>query len=141
MKGNERGYSMGGVTAGLSVSRAFLSSRRNLDHVISRELVVGDVLFDPGHELRGVGLHHLPDARPKLVEDVDSRVAANRRPKIVERRRSGACPIRTVRSGDSNRSQHTEAIRSVQPPLPGVVTRDKTARSCVRGPAHKAVAG
>jgi len=132
---------MGGVTAGVSASRAFLSSRRDLDHVVPRELVVGDALFDPGHELRGVGLHHLPDARPKFVEDVDPRVAANCRSKIVECRRSGARPIWTVSRGDSDRSQHSEEIRSVQLPLPGVVTRDKNARNCVCGPSHNALAG
>src|SRR6266404_5395431 len=131
---------MGGFTAGGSASRAFLSSRRDAGLNVARELVVGDALFDPGHEPRCVGVHHLPDARPKLVEDVDSRVAANRRPKVVECPRSGARPIWTVSSGNSNRSYYTEEIRSVQPCLSEVVTRDKNARSCVGGPAHKAVA-
>ena len=99
-----------------------------------------DALFDPGHEPRRVGVHHLPDAGPELMEDVDSRVAANRRPKIVECPRSGARPIWTVSSGDSDRSQHPQEIRSVQPCLSGVVTRDKNTRSCVGGPAHEAVA-
>src|ERR1017187_1042054 len=107
----------------------------------ARGLVVGDTLFDPRHERRGEALHHLPDARLKLVEDIDPRVAANRRTKIVERRRSGARPIWTVSSGASDRSQHPEEIRSVQPSLSGVVARDKNARSCVSGSAHKAAAG
>src|ERR1035437_4409968 len=106
-----------------------------------RVLVVGDALFDPRHELRCVALHHLPYASPKLVVDVDPRVAANRRTKIVECLRSGSRPIWTVSSVNSDRSQHSEDIPSVQPPLPGVVTRDKNARSCVGGPTHKAVTG
>jgi hypothetical protein len=43
----------------------------------------GDALCDPRHELRRVALHHLPDARSKLVEDVDPSVAADCRAKIV----------------------------------------------------------
>src|ERR1700676_2291729 len=101
---------MGAFTAGGPLLALFLSSRRDAGLNVPRELVVGDALFDPGHELRGVGLHHLPDARAKLVEDVDSRVAANCRPKIVECPRSGARPIWTVSSGDSDRSQHPEEI-------------------------------
>ncbi len=38
----------------------------------------------PRHDLRLWCLHRLPDARLKFVEDVDPRVAANRRTKIVE---------------------------------------------------------
>ena len=49
-------------------------------------LRVGDALFDPGDELRPAALQHLPDAGPKLVEEVDTRVAANRRAKSFERR-------------------------------------------------------
>jgi len=77
---------------------------------------------------------------PKLVEEVHPGVAANRRTKIVERCRRGARPIWTVSSGDSDRSQHPEEIRGVQPPLSRVVARDKNARSGVRGPVHKATA-
>jgi len=110
-----------------------------------RVLVVGDALFDFKHEPRRVALDHLPDARPKLVEDVHPRVAANRRTKIVERRRSGARPIWTRSIVDSDRTEcPTECpkeIRSVQPPLSRVVTRDENARSCVGGPAHNAAAG
>jgi len=87
-----------------------------------------------------VALYHLPDTRPKLVEEVDPRVAANRRTKSSERRRSGSRPIWTVSSGDSDRSQHPEEIGRVQYPLSGVVTRDENARSCVGGPAQKAAA-
>src|ERR1700739_3869495 len=32
-------------------------------------------------------------------------------------------------------------IRSVQPPLSELVTRDKNSRSCISGPAHNAAAG
>src|SRR6202521_5791376 len=118
---------MGAFTAGGPLLALFLSSRQDAGLNVPRELVAGDALFDPGHELRGVGLHHLPDARPKLMEDVDPRIAAHRRPKIVECPRSGARPIWTVSSGNRNRGQHSEEIRSVQPPLPGVVTRNKNA--------------
>ena len=87
-------------------------------------MLVGDALFDPGDEFRRVSLHYLPDARPKLVEEVDARVAANRRAKSFERRRSGAPPIWTVSSGDRDRSQHPEELRRVQCALSGVVPRD-----------------
>ena len=50
-------------------------------------LVVGDALFDPRNELRRAALHHLPDVGPKLVEEVNARVAANRRAKSLEGRR------------------------------------------------------
>src|ERR1017187_1167673 len=116
------------------------SSGRDGDNV-PRVLVVGDAFFDPRHELRCEALHHLLDARSKLVEDVHPRVAANRRTKIVECRRSGSRPVWTVSSSTSDRSQHPEEILSVQPRLSRVVTRDKNARSCVGGPAHKAAAG
>jgi hypothetical protein len=89
--------------------------------------VGGDTLSDSGHELRREALHHLPDARPKFVEDVHPRVAANRRAKIVECIRGGSRPIWTVGGVDSDRRQHSEEIPSVQPPLSGVVTRDKNA--------------
>src|SRR5690349_7691295 len=88
-----------------------------------RGLVVADVLFDPGDELRRVALSHLPDAGPKLVQEVDARVAANRRAKCFERPRSGAPPIWTVSSGDRDRSQQPEEIRRVQRLLSTVVTR------------------
>lgn len=104
-------------------------------------LVGGDALFDSKHELRRVVFYHLPDARAKLVEEVKSRVVANRRTEIVERRRSGAHPIRTGSVVGSDRSEHPEKIRGVQPPFSRVVTRDTKARSCVRGPVHKAAAG
>src|SRR5271157_2801312 len=107
---------------------------------VPRDLVVGDALSDSGYKLRREALHHLPDAGSKFVEDVNPRVAANRRTKIVEWRRSGPRPIWTVSSVDSNRSQHPVEVRNVQPPLPGVVTCDKNTRSCVGGPAHKGVA-
>ena len=38
---------------------------------IPRDFVVGDVLCDPRHELRRAALHHLPDARAKLMEEID----------------------------------------------------------------------
>jgi len=44
-----------------------------------RAVIVGNSFLDPGNELRLVTLEHLPDAWPKLVEDVYSRVAANGR--------------------------------------------------------------
>ena len=37
------------------------------DHV-PRDLVLGDALFDLGHELRRVAVDHLPDFRPELME-------------------------------------------------------------------------
>ncbi len=93
------------------------------DH-IPRDLVLGDALFDFGHELRRAALDHLPDFRPELMEEVDPRIAANRRTKSLERRRSGSLPIWAVSRGDSGRSQHSEEIRRVQGPLSGVPTRD-----------------
>src|SRR5208337_2818053 len=107
---------------------------------VPRDLVVGDALSDSGHKFRREALHHLPDAGSKFVEDVHPRVAAKRRTKIVEWHRSGARPIWTVSSVDRDRGQHAEEIPGVQPPLSRLVTRDKNARSCVGGPAHKAVA-
>ena len=73
-----------------------------------RGLAVADVLFDPGDELRRVALNHLPDAGPKLVQEVDAHVGAYRRAKSFERRRSGAPPRWAVRSGDRDRSQATQ---------------------------------
>ena len=67
-----------------------------------RVLVLSDVLFDSRCELRRMALHHLLDARLKLVEKIDPRVAANRRTEIVEWRRRGADPIWTVGSVDSD---------------------------------------
>src|SRR4029077_19948258 len=92
----------GWLYGGRSASRALLSARRDAGLKVHRELVVGDALYDPGHEPRRVGVHHLPDAGPELMEDVDSRVATNRRPKVVECPRSGASPIGTVSRGDSD---------------------------------------
>src|SRR5258706_6176830 len=106
-----------------------------------RRGLVGNGRSHPGHELRCVALYHLPDARPKLVVKVETRIAAHRRTKIVDCRRSGSRPIGAVSRGDCDRSQRPEKIRSVQPALAGVVTGDKNARSCVGGPAHKAAAG
>src|SRR5579864_106911 len=91
---------------------------------VPQGLVVSDALFDPGDKLRRAALQHLPDAGPKLVEEVDARVAADRRTKSFERRRSGAPPIWTVSSSDRDRSQHPEEIRRVQCALSGVVPRD-----------------
>jgi len=75
------------------------------------------------------------------VEEVEARVAADGRTKIVEGPRSGSRPVGTVRSVDRDRSQYSEEVGSVQPALAGLVTGDKNARSCVGGPAHKAGAG
>jgi hypothetical protein len=118
-KKRPRGRAPGSIVKGLTDRP--LSCRSGDD--FPRRLVVGDALSDPRRELRCVALHHLPDARPKLVEEVHPRVAANRRTKIVERCRRGTRPIWTVSSGDSDRSQSPKEIRSVQPPLSGVVTR------------------
>jgi len=46
--------------------------------MLLRDVIVGDAVFDPRHELRREALHHLQDARPKLVQNVDPRVATNR---------------------------------------------------------------
>jgi hypothetical protein len=48
-------------------------------------LAAGDALCDPKNELRRMTLNHLPEARSKLVEDVDARVAPDCRTEIVER--------------------------------------------------------
>ncbi len=88
IKGVPRGRDSRSVVNGLN-NRT--SSFRGGDDV-SRGLVVGDVLFDLRHELRRVALHHLPDARPELVEEVDPCIAANRRTKSLERRRWGSRP-------------------------------------------------
>ena len=58
-------------------------------------------VFDLGNELRRVALDHLPDFRPELMEEVDPRIAANRRTKSPERRRSGSRPIWAVSRGDT----------------------------------------
>ena len=91
-------------------------------HDFLGDLVVGDALYDPRLELRRLALYHLPDARPKLAEEVDPRAAANRRTKIVERRRSGSRPIWPVSSVDSNRSHYGEKIRRVQPSFSRIAT-------------------
>ena len=65
---------------------------------------MGYALSDFRRERRRVALYHLPDARLKLVEEVDARVVANRRTEIVERRRSGARPIRTASAMDGNQT-------------------------------------
>src|SRR5437016_3122592 len=91
---------------------------------VAQGLVVGDALFDPRHELRRAALHHLPNAGPKLVQEVNAHVGANRRAKSFEGRRSGARPIWTVSGRDRDRSQHPEEIRRVQCRLAGVVPRD-----------------
>jgi hypothetical protein len=91
---------------------------------VAQGLVVGDALFDPRHELRRVALHHLPNAGPKLVQEVNAHVATNRRAKSFEGRGSGARPIWTVSGGDRDRSQRPEEIRCVQCRPAGVVPRD-----------------
>jgi hypothetical protein len=98
-----------GSESGLSNKALFCRDRNE----ILRVQAPGNAVFDPRHELRGEALHHLPDVRLKCVKDTDTRVAANRRTKIVECRRSRSCPIRTVRGVDSGQSQHSEEIRSV----------------------------
>src|SRR6266550_6273218 len=119
----------------VSRAEATLSCRSGTDFPWG---LVGDGRSDSEYELRRVAFYHLQDARLKLVQEVESRVAANRRTKIVECPRSGARPIGTVSSVDRDRCQYPEEIRSVQPALSGIVARDKNARSCVGGPAHKA---
>jgi len=110
------------------------------DHVPG-DLVVGDALFDLGHELRRVAVDHLSDLRAELMEEVNPRIAANRRTKSLERRRSGPRPIWAVSRSDCNRSQHPEEIRRIQCPLPGVPARYKNTRNCVGGPAQKGATG
>src|SRR3977135_480158 len=92
------------------------------DDNVPGDLVVGDALFDFGHELRRVAVDHLSDFRAELVEEVNPRIPANRRTKSLERRRSGSRPIWPVSRGDSDRSQHPEEIRRVKCPLSGVPT-------------------
>lgn len=43
-----------------------------------RVLLVDDAVGDAGHEFRSVAPQQLPDAGPKLVQEVDARIAANR---------------------------------------------------------------
>jgi hypothetical protein len=57
---------------------------------------VDDAPCDPEHEVRRVALRYLADARAELVEEIEPRVAAERRTQIVERIRSGSRPIWTV---------------------------------------------
>jgi hypothetical protein len=80
---------------------------------VTRCLVVGNAFFAPGHELRRAAFHDLPDVGPKLMEKVNACVTANRRPQSFESRRAGARPIRTISSGDRNRSQHAKEIRRI----------------------------
>ena len=54
--------------------------------------------------------YHLPDARLKFVEEVEPRVIANRRAKIVERRRSGAGPVRAASIVDRNQTEYSQEI-------------------------------
>jgi len=68
--------------------------------------------------LPGVALYHLPDTWREFVEEVDSRIAADRRTKIGETRRGRTRPIGTVGGVDSDRSQRSEEIGTVQPALP-----------------------
>src|SRR6185369_13776623 len=90
---------------------------------------------------RSVAVDHLPDFWPELIEEVNPRIAANRRTKSLERRRSGSRPIWTVSRSDSNRSQQPEEIRRIQCPLSGVPARYKNARNGVGGPAQKGATG
>jgi len=135
---------MSGFGAGIDGNTMLVRTLRKLScrdrDDARRALVAGDTLCDPRYELRCEAPDHLVDARPKLVEDVHPRVAANRRTKIVECRRSGSRPIWTVSTVDSDRTQHSEQIRSVQPSLSGGVTRDENARNCVSSPAQKGAA-
>ena len=96
---------------------------RDRQHV-PRDLALGDALFELGHQLRRVAFDHLPDFGPELMEEVDPRIAANRRTKSLERRRSRARPIWAVSRGDNDRCQQPEEIRRVQCPLSGVPARD-----------------
>jgi hypothetical protein len=64
--------------------------------------VLGCALSDFKREARRVTPYHLTGTRFKFVEEVEPRVTANRRAKIVERRRSGAGPVRAASIVDSN---------------------------------------
>ena len=88
-----------------------------------------------------VAPYHLANAWREFVEEVDSRVAPDRRTKIGDGHGSGSRPIRTVSSMDSDRSQRTEEIGTIQPALPGVIPRDKDARSSITGPSQDTTAG
>ena len=68
--------------------------------------------------LPGVALYHLPDTWREFVEKVDSRIAADRRTKIGKARGGRTRPIGTVGGVDSDRSQRSEEIGTVQPALP-----------------------
>ena len=98
-------------------------------------------ILNAKYECRHVGGHHLADARPKLVQQVHARVAANRRTEIAERRRTGARSIATGSTIGSDRSQHPEKIVGVQLALSRLVARDKNSRSRIRRSIHHLVAG
>lgn len=74
-----------------------------------------------------MALQQLPHARPKLVEEIYSHVAAQVRTETLEHARAGARPIGTIRAGNNARSQQSQEIRRVQCPLSRVFASDKNA--------------
>lgn len=60
-----------------------LTGRYWRDDRVPRDLVVGDALFDLGHQLRRVALDHFPDFWPELMEEINPCIAANRRTKSL----------------------------------------------------------
>jgi hypothetical protein len=99
------------------------SSRRGDD--FPRLQAAGVCAFRSHAYLRRPALYHLTDTGREFVEEVDSRVPADRRTKIDEARGGGSRPIWTVGGMDSDRSQRSEEIGTVQPALPGLIPCNK----------------
>src|SRR6202050_2125671 len=85
--------------------------------------------------------HRLPDARPKLVEQVHPRIITNRGTEIAEWRRTGVRPIASRGTVGSDRSQYSKEIRSVQLALPRFIPHDKNSRGGIRRSLHHPFAG
>jgi hypothetical protein len=61
-----------------ALGAAFKSGIGHQTGMSPRDLIVGDALLDPRQESRCDALHQLQDSWPELVEDADSRIAADR---------------------------------------------------------------
>src|SRR6202046_2984370 len=85
--------------------------------------------------------YRLPDARPKLVEQVHPRIITNRGTEIAEWRRTGVRPIASRGAVGSDRSQYSKKIRSVQLALPRFIAHDKNTRGGIRRSLHHPFAG
>src|SRR5258707_13516531 len=87
-------------------------------------LVAPDAIFDPGDKSRSVILHHLLQARPKLVEQIHARIVPDRRTKVAKRGRSPARPVGAVGHLDGGRTQHPKKVGGVHSSLSSPASAD-----------------